>query len=555
MWETIEAYWPHVLAAVSVTLATTAAIHATMTKTEVRAALGWVGVILLSPIVGALVYFAFGINRMNRKQSGLRRRPSDRRVDAVEIESEAREIAERFGPRLAALCRLGRGVGGMPLRAGNQIELLPNGDETYAAMIGAIATARHSILLESYIFDHDQVGLRIVAALSEAQARGVEVRVLIDAVGVRYSKPTILQALTDEGIRAALFNGRLIVGLRLPYANLRTHRKILVIDDRMALVGGMNIRAGFTQEFAGNTSAHDTHFRVTGPAVADYRAIAAEDWSFATGEALPPLPRDRAEEVAAPAIPVTCPAGGEAEAEVPPKQAETERGTGSQTASPASIGGWSRISPTRSTALPAATALQPLEASPPAAFSMSRTGVRLRVVASGPDARLETAHKLLMGAFSVAERSIRVMSPYFLPDRELVSALNTAARRGVEVDIVTPANSNLTLVDRAMQAQFDQVLRDGCRVWRTDGPFDHSKLLTIDGCWSFVGSSNLDPRSLRLNFEIDSEVFDETFAARIERRIDRAISTALPVTLEELRARPFLERLANRALWLGSPYL
>jgi cardiolipin synthase A/B len=178
-----------------------------------------------------------------------------------------------------------------------------------------------------------------------------------------------------------------------------------------------------------------------------------------------------------------------------------------------------------------------------------------RAVASGPDASIETNHNLLIGAFSVARKSIRIMSPYFLPDRELISALTTAARRGVEIDIVVPAVNNLFLVDRAMTAQFDQVLKHYCRVWRTEGSFDHSKLLSVDGVWAYIGSSNLDARSLRLNFEIDVEVLDAGFAAEIEARIGSAIASAASVTIETLRARPFIVRLFDRVLWLGSPYL
>jgi cardiolipin synthase A/B len=178
-----------------------------------------------------------------------------------------------------------------------------------------------------------------------------------------------------------------------------------------------------------------------------------------------------------------------------------------------------------------------------------------RAVASGPDASIETNHNLLIGAFSVARKSIRIMSPYFLPDRELISALTTAARRGVEIDIVVPAMNNLFLVDRAMTAQFDQVLKHYCRVWRTEGSFDHSKLLSVDGVWAYIGSSNLDARSLRLNFEIDVEVLDAGFAAEIEARIGSAIASSASVTIETLRARPFIVRLFDRVLWLGSPYL
>jgi len=292
--------------------------------------------------------------------------------------------------------------------------------------------------------------------------------------------PSILGYLAEGGVTVAAFNGKVVAGLRLPYANLRTHRKILVADGAVAFLGGMNIRAAFE----GDEAARDTHFRLTGPAVADIFAVAAEDWHFETGEIL----------------------NGEV---------------------------WS---------------VAPFSADP-------GTPSFVRTVVSGPDANLETNHKMMMGAFSVAEKSIRIMSPYFLPDNILLGALATAARRGVAVDIVIPARNNLAIVSHAMAAQFDQILKDGSRIFRAQGQFDHSKLMTVDGQWVFVGSSNLDSRSLRLNFEIDLEVFDPDFAATIDARIDAALDGAEPVTLEELSRRPFVFRLFDRVLWLGSPYL
>lgn len=181
--------------------------------------------------------------------------------------------------------------------------------------------------------------------------------------------------------------------------------------------------------------------------------------------------------------------------------------------------------------------------------------VLMRAVPSGPDACLENNHKILTGALSVARRSVRIMSPYFLPDQELISALVTAARRGVAIDIVVPSVNNLVLVDRAMTAQFDQMLKNYCRIWRASGAFDHSKLFVVDGSWAYVGSSNLDPRSLRLNFEIDVEVLDRDFAGGIDARIGAVIAAATEVTLAGLRARPYLLRLMDRLIWLGSPYL
>ena len=485
MWEILYGYWPHILAALSLAITVVAASHAALTKDEVRAAIGWVGVILLSPFLGALIYAVAGVNRMRRASIVSQRRREFGAGAAGEptaISDEA--VARAFGRRFAALKTLGDKVVRRQLKSGNAIATLRTGDEAYAAMAEAIASARRAVILETYIFDRDPIGLRLADALIAARGRGVAVRVLIDAVGARYSVPSIVGYLQKGGVPVDVFNGNIIMGLRLPYANLRTHRKLLIVDGEIAFAGGMNIRQGFTREFAGDATARDTHFRIAGPVVEDLLAVAAEDWRFASGEDL----ADAA---------------------------------------------WS-------------VAPQP----PP-----GEGGVVMRAVASGPDSSLETNHRLLIGAFSVARDSIRIMSPYFLPDRELISALVTAARRGVTIDIVVPEVNNLVLVDRAMQAQFDQVLKDGCRVWRATGAFDHSKLLAIDGTWAYVGSSNLDPRSLRLNFEIDLEVLDADFARSIEARIDGVIATARPVTLAQLRARPFPIRLLDRLLWLCSPYL
>lgn len=487
MFYLLSTYWPHILFVVSFAMGAAAAIHAAMTKEEVRAAIGWVGVIILSPIVGALLYAIAGINRIRRKSLGLRRDAlllaAD--FDALEkFDADAETVISQFGRRFAALQTLGNRVTRNPLTTGNTIDMLETGDEAYAAMKAAIDGAARSILLETYIFDRDVIGLRIADALIAAAARGVAVRVLIDAVGARYSVPSILSHLQEGGVTVAVFNGFVIMGLRLPYANLRTHRKILIVDGRIALTGGMNIRAGFSEEASGESFARDTHFSLTGPAVADLFDVAAEDWRFTTQEVLTGEP-------------------------------------------------WRIEPPQRQRGDP----------------------ILMRVVASGPDRSVETSHKMLMGVFSVARQSIRIMSPYFLPDRELISALVTAARRGVEVDIVVPAVNNLVLVDRAMTAQFDQILKNYCRIWRSTGSFSHSKLLTVDGTWAYVGSSNLDPRSLRLNFEVDLEVLNEGFAAEIDEHIEEILKSAMPVTLDGLRARPFAVRLLEKVLWLGSPYL
>lgn len=482
MIETFQIYWAELLALLSVVLGTVAAVHAAMTKREVRSALGWVGIIILSPLVGALIYGVAGINRIRR--AGVVHRRSlalDEIWRDLSLYAISREVvAEEFGGRFGQMKGLGDRVARHPLSSGNHITLLPTGDITFEAMQAAIDRAEASIILETYIFDRDAIGLRIADSLISAHRRGVIVRVVVDAVGARYSVPSIIAYLKDAGVPVVTFNGKVIAGLRLPYANLRTHRKILVVDSEVAFLGGMNIRAGFTGEGA----ARDTHFRVSGPIVADVLAVAAEDWHFETKELL--------------------------------------------------------VGPEWRVRLPNA---------------VPGEGAYMRAIVSGPDSHLETNLKMLLGAFSVAEHSIRIVSPYFLPDTIFLSALNTAARRGVQVEIVIPSENNLAIVGRAMLAQLDEVLKEGCRVYLSAAPFDHSKLIVVDGQWCFIGSSNLDARSLRLNFEIDLEVFDRALAEQVGGRIDNLVAQATPLTIEALRSRPTAVRLLDRLFWLGSPYL
>jgi cardiolipin synthase len=125
----------------------------------------------------------------------------------------------------------------------------------------------------------------------------------------------------------------------------------------------------------------------------------------------------------------------------------------------------------------------------------------------------------------------------------------------VIVDIVVPGANNLKLVNAAMMAQIDQLIETGCRVWRASGTFDHSKLFTVDGGWSYIGSSNIDPRSLRLNFELDLEVYDRGIAKEIETKVDDIIAHAERITLRTVRRDPFWMRLRNKVVWLASPYL
>jgi cardiolipin synthase len=178
-----------------------------------------------------------------------------------------------------------------------------------------------------------------------------------------------------------------------------------------------------------------------------------------------------------------------------------------------------------------------------------------RVYTDGPDGDLEIMRNVLMGALAAARHSVRIMTPYFLPDSAMISALSIAALRGVQVDIVLPERVNIRPVQWAAAAQLWQVLRPGCRVHFTPPPFDHAKLMVVDREWVLFGSSNWDPRSLRLNFELDVECYDPQLALQLDHVVAARIAEGRRVSLAEMDARPLPIKVRDGVSRLFSPYL
>ncbi len=473
--------WQLLLAVLHFVLAVGVSAHIVLTKSEVRAAIGWAGLVWLAPVVGSLLYFFLGINLIRRTAGRMR---VER--DAHTAERRARTPADRSadGTLVPAgyggLAHLAGRVSTEPLTAGNAVVPLLDGDAAYPAMLAAIAEARVSIGLESYIFDTGAAGDAFVEALAAAQARGVAVRVLVDSVGARYSRPTVVRVLRDRGIPVAEFL-RSPFPFSNPYFNLRNHRKLMIVDGRIGFTGGMNIRDACVLASRPSLPTQDVHFRVEGPVVRHLADAFTFDWRFATRELLdgeawfPDLPR--AGDVAA------------------------------------------------------------------------------RGIADGPDETLDSLALVLQGALAEARHSVRIMTPYFLPESSLMDALRVTALRGVDVRIYVPSRVNLRLVGWAMQAQFARVLQGGCRVIATPPPFDHTKLMVVDDTWSLVGSANWDPRSLRLNFEYCLECWSPALAGELLAIIDRKAAHGVELDAGTLNRRPLPLRLRDGVAWLAQPYL
>ncbi len=440
-------------------------------KRESRSASIWVILLWVLPALGVLLYVMLGVNRVERKAAKMRRRVPRHR----QISQPGGEPGTHFAP----LARLVGEIGGRPLLPGNSVEPLLNGAEAYPAMLQAIGGAQRTIMLASYIFDGDGVGAQFVEALAGAKARGVEVRVMIDDVSSRFSWSSAAKPLARAGVPLGIFNPPLVPA-RLHAANLRNHRKIMVVDGATGFTGGMNIARRYWREGA-DLAYRDLHFRLRGPVVAHLAEVFCDDWAFTAGERL----------------------GGEK---------------------------WF----------------------PP----LSPAGdVLARGIESGPDEAFGRARWALIGALNAAQRSARIVTPYFIPDSGLITAINAAALRGVDVDILLPAQTDLPHVQWAAFGQMWQVLDQGCELYLRPGPFDHTKLLVVDGAYVLLGSSNWDARSLRLNFEFDVECYSVELGARLDAMVESRIQQSRPYTLAQVNARSLPVKLRDGIARLFAPYL
>jgi len=471
--------WKPLIAIVTVAVSLAASAHVVLRKRDSRAAVGWLAFIWFVPMVGALGYAVLGVNRMRRRAEALHM-PEVRPRPAGHSEARHRPDPQAEAEHLRPFVHLADAVVRRPLVQGNAVQLLPGGASAYPAMIAAIDGAERSVTLLSYIFDLGEVGDLFVEALARANRRGVEVRVLIDAVGARYKRPPAHRRLRVAGVRTELFLDSLAPAW-LPFVNLRNHRKILVVDGRVGFTGGLNIRDEFAPGPSRPEPCPDLHARFEGPVVAHLQSIFAEDWLFATGDDLD------------------------------------------------------------------GDAFYPELAEP--------GPVLARGISDGPDEDFECLRWVLLGAIASARRSIQIVTPYFLPEPALISSLNVAALRKVEVDIVLPERGNLRLVDWAQDGQLWQVLTHACRVWKSAPPFDHTKLMVVDDCWTLLGSANWDARSLRLNFEANVECHDAALGAQAAALVRERISRSRRVTLAHMDARPVAVKLRDGVARLFSPYL
>ncbi len=455
-----------------------------MRRLPVGTALAWLSIVLVFPFAGCVIYLLIGESRLGQDR---RRRAKALRGSYRGWAKAARE-ADQVGTPLLSPCA--RGLAALsevllqsPPLAGNEIRLLHDANEAFPALIRDIDAARHTCHLEFYIWDVGGQADEVVEALLRAAARGVTCRILVDAVGSkRFLHSDRAKRLHNGGVQLRQALPVTLRRLLFVRADLRLHRKIVVIDGALGYTGSLNLAdPALFKQGAGVGQWVDAFARVRGPAVEALSAIFLYDWELETGEAIP---------------------GG--------REGHTA-------------------------AVPGTAIVQ--------------------VLPSGPGERVEAIEQILLAAIYAARRELVLTTPYFVPDESMLAALLSAPGRGVDVTLIVPAKVDSRMTHYASRAYQADLLAAGVRIALYQGGLLHTKSLAVDGQFSLFGSLNLDPRSLRLDFEITLAVYDAEFTAALRRLQQTYLEKSTWLDLATCQSRSAAERFTEDAARLVGPLL
>jgi cardiolipin synthase len=299
VWNILRNYWIHITtlaALIGPILSAITIVYVLVTKKNSTSAVAWCLLIFFLPLLGPFLYLLFGYQHVNRPLLRKRRhkrlfqgKPASAAADSVSdstgISGLSRTAIPSTGAKAEVLARLARRFGAYPATLGNQIDFYEGGQIAFDAMLEAIRSAHHHIHLEFFIFQHDATGRLFLDALAQKAREGVEVRLLYDAMGSYRLHRWRLWPLQKAGGKTSVFLPLSPLRRRIQI-NMRNHRKILVVDGRVAFTGGLNIG----DEYLGKNPRYgfwrDTHLRLEGPAVAELQSVFCEDWDFAAQENL-----------------------------------------------------------------------------------------------------------------------------------------------------------------------------------------------------------------------------------------------------------------------------
>ena len=462
LWDAVRRYVYWILGAYAVVAALTIFFEESNPD---RANL-WLFTLLLFPFVGLAAYMFFGPDVRSVPHRWRVFRSSRRRTkrDPGGVSSEAANGLERL---------LEVSSGAVPT-FGNTVRLLLDGDETFASIEEALASARRSIRMEYFSVASDELGRRIRDLLIGRARAGVEVRFLYDAVGSWRIGREFVEELRAAGVEVRAFMPVAFARFRSGL-NHRDHRKIVVVDGEVGFLGGLNIGDMYLGRAPRMGRWRDTHLRVEGPAVAELNRVFLELWGQCVG--------------------------GRAACGEHVRHPSRPSGKG---------------------------------------------GVPVQIASSGPGFSFRAVADGYFQMIASARRRVWITTPYLVPGETLSNALSIAARSGVDVRVIIPSKADHTLVFWASQFNVDPLLRNGVRVFSYKGGFVHAKTMVADSEIASVGTTNLDVRSLEINYEVQAFVRSKELAAELETAFLNDLELCEEESLAGRKGRPLLRKAQGR---------
>lgn len=382
-----------------------------------------------------------------------------------------------------------------PLVLGNKLVLLQDGPATYQAMFAAMRKARNHINLETYIFEDDETGRQFADLLLERQAAGIQVNLIYDSVGCLNTPKEFFDRLKAGGIQVLEFNPvNPLAGKKKEWVlNNRDHRKLLVVDGQTAFVGGINISASYSSSPSGASSRTKS-------------ANKANDSGW----------RDTHLQIEGPVV-------GQFQKLF--------------------IDTWVKQN---GPALAAKNYFPTLE---------KKGDEIVRAIGSASDEPHSLIYLTLLSAINHAEQHIHLTNAYFVPDPQLLKSLIDAARRGVDVKLILPSNTDSWPVFHAGRSHYTKLLQGGIKIYERRGSVMHSKTAAIDGVWSVIGSTNLDWRSFLHNDELNAVILGRDFSQQMETMFTQDLAQSDAIDLKSWERRPIQFRLKEWAARLAEYWL
>jgi cardiolipin synthase len=479
----------HILTLVSIglywLLVASVTIRIVLKKRAVSISLAWLMIIYILPILGVFCYFLFGELNLGRKRA--------ERAKAMfssfgewfsQLNLCQAHITENMGAHIYKIDELCNHRMGIPALSGNVLSLQKEPKAILNSIISDIEQARDSIRIVFYIWHPGGLADAVASSLIQAAKRGVDVKLLLDSAGsYRFMKSHWYTMMDDAGIQIEQALKVSLLRIFLRRIDLRQHRKIIVIDDRIAYTGSMNlVDPVYFKQNTGIGPWVDIMVRIKGPTVNVLAAIHCWDWEFETGrQQFPKIP-----------------------------QCSLDNG-------------------------------QPKHP--------------IQVVPSGPGMPEQLISQALILSIHQANQSIRITTPYFVPSPELLSALKTAAYRGIKIDLLIPHKNDSLMVQWASRSFYGELFEAGVSIYEFDGGLLHTKSVVIDQQFCLVGTVNLDMRSLWLNFEVTLAVDDIEFTQELYKLQEQYIKQAHHIDYGQWKLRPLHHRVLERIFYLFNPLL